>query len=223
MIYPCSSGGICFWFINIWSSGFLPLIKPNTQLNWWVLYEIWYSRKREKWVPFLIFSDIQTHGTHKRHRIILGTIYFYYVSLLSNFFKGGKWIYQWSRCLPGSYTSCKLYIHLHPAAKTWFHPTTECLSAIQSWVKSRSRRSALWQHLHLISSHKMGDLSLPTLKFFESQCITILDSLWLQATAFVNLFFPSFTDVWDRRCLWKLKFGFQCSLLCSDSPPHLKF
>lgn len=41
-------------------------------------------------------------------------------------------IYQRNRCLPGSYTSCKLYIHLHPRAETWFHPTTECLPAIQS-------------------------------------------------------------------------------------------
>lgn len=55
MIYFCSSGGICFWFINIWSPSFLPLIKTNTQLSWWVLYEIWYCRKREKLVPFLIF------------------------------------------------------------------------------------------------------------------------------------------------------------------------
>lgn len=89
-----------------------------------------------------------------------------------------------------SSTSCRLYIHLHPLAKTCLHPTADRLSAIQSPVKSRWIRSTPWKHLYLISLHKTGVLLM--LDFPEVR----YNNSWFTTAAQASLrkpffFFPS--------------------------------
>lgn len=55
-----------------------------------------------------------------------------------------------------SFTSCQLYIHLHPLTKTCLYPAADRPSAIQSPVKLRWVRSTPWKHLYLISLHRTG-------------------------------------------------------------------
>lgn len=99
-----------------------------------------------------------------------------------------------------SSTSCRLYIHLHPLAKTCLHPTADRLSAIQSPVKSRWIRSTPWKHLHLISLHKTGVLLM--LDFPEVR----YNNSWFTTAAQASLRKPFFffSPLWDYSVMFRL-------------------
>lgn len=95
-----------------------------------------------------------------------------HITLLENFLEVKHVLINRRDVCPVSLTSCQLYIHLHPLAKTCLHPAADRLSAVQSPVKSRWVRSAPWKHLCLISLHRTG--AFRRLDFPEVHC----DNSW---------------------------------------------
>lgn len=151
------------------------------------------SGRRKVEPIFNIFppSSLSEFDVHRRHLAKPETLLFFTTSPWYKTFVEVKHIFINRRDVcPVSFTSCQLYIHLHPLAKTCLHPAADRLSAVQSPVESWWVRSTPWKHLYLINLHKTGAFLI--LDFPEVRC----DNSWFTTAARASLrkpFLPSQT------------------------------